>query len=290
MLLSEALSEFLRYQDFKNNSSATIANYKLIINKFIDYYGNSDVLELSADDFNNYNIFLRASVSSVSVRTYIRHLKVFLSFLVSSCGIDDFRSDVIIPSKTKKVIEILSSIEIKKLLSVDDLTTFLGLRNHCMLLLMLDCGLRASEVVGLTSQSLHLQDEYIVITGKGDKERVVPTGQTLIRFLTEYICKYGYGDGSVFRGIRYDTLTTDVFKKMFNNYKKITHIERLHPHLLRHTFATNFLLNGFGDIYELSMLLGHSDIKTTEIYLHVANYYKFMFRKKSVSYLDTLDF
>lgn len=290
MLLSEALSDFLLYQKYKNNSIATISNYKLIISKFIDYIGDCSCSDLTSSDFNDYNIFMRSIVSSVSVRTYIRHLKVFLSYLVQNNIIEDFRSDVIMPQKTKKIIEILSSMEIKKLLAVDDLSTFLGLRNHCMLLLMLDCGLRASEVVGLTSQSLHLQDEYIVITGKGDKERVVPTGQTLIRFLTEYICKYGYGDGSVFRGIRYDTLTTDVFKKMFNNYKKITHIERLHPHLLRHTFATNFLLNGFGDIYELSMLLGHSDIKTTEIYLHVANYYKFMFRKKSVSYLDTLDF
>lgn len=290
MLLSDALSEFVKYQIYKNNSKTTIANYTLIINKFIEYTGNCNCSDLSADDFNNYNIFMRSSVNSVSVRTYIRHLKVFLSFLVEHNYIIDFRSDVIMPQKTKKVIEILSPVEIKKLLSVDDITTFLGLRNHCMLLLMLDCGLRAAEVVTLTPTALHLQDRYIVVSGKGDKQRIVPTGDVLTDFLLKYICNYGYGNSFVFRGIRYDTLTTDVFKKMFKHYKNVTNIERLHPHLLRHTFATNFLLNGFGDVYELSMLLGHSDIKTTEIYLHIANYYKFMFRKKSVSFLDTLDF
>lgn len=289
MLLIDALDEFLQYQVYKNNSKSTISNYKLIISKFIDFNNNCECSSLSADDFNNYNVFMRSVVNSVSVRTYIRHLKVFLSFLVERNYIDDFRSDVIMPQKTKKVIEILSPCEVKKLLSVDDLSSFLGLRNHCMLLLMLDCGLRASEVVSLTPASLHLSDCYIVVFGKGNKQRVVPVGTVLVNYLFKYICQYGYGDNVVFRGIRYDVLTTNVFKKVFKHYKDVTHIYRLYPHLLRHTFATNFLLQGYGDIYELSMLLGHSDIKTTEIYLHIANYYKFMYRKKSVSFIDNLD-
>ena len=146
-----------------------------------------------------------------------------------------------------------------------------------------------SNAPSLTPASLHLSDCYIVVFGKGNKQRVVPVGTVLVNYLFKYICQYGYGDNVVFRGIRYDVLTTNVFKKVFKHYKDVTHIYRLYPHLLRHTFATNFLLQGYGDIYELSMLLGHSDIKTTEIYLHIANYYKFMYRKKSVSFIDNLD-
>lgn len=288
MLLSDCLNNFIKYQRLKGNSTSTINMYKIVINKFIDFKGNVDINLLSADDFNDYNLFLRDRVKMVSVRTYIRHLKVFLNYLVEEYHIFDFSKKVVMPSKPKNIIEILSSSEIDMLLSCEDTTTFLGLRNYCMLLLMLDCGLRASEVIHLLPNCIQFDFKGIKVIGKGSKERIVPMGDTVSSALLEYKSKYSYRiNYYFFVGNYYDFITRDIFRDLFQRYRKITGISRLYPHLLRHTFATNFLLNGLGDIFELSMILGHSDVTTTQIYLHIANYYKFMQNKKNFSYLDS---
>ena len=289
MTLNDCLEAFIAYQHLKGNSIATIKGYKLIIDLFIQHIGNIDVSALTAEHFNNYNLYLRGRVKIVSVRSYMRHLKVFLSFLVNEYHIDDFRAKVILPSRQKTIINILSPPEIERLLSVDDKSTFYGLRNYCMLLLMLDCGLRASEVVHLKPSDLQFDFKGIKVFGKGSKERIVPMGNTLAASLKTYLRRYEKRiNVYLFVGRQRDYITRDIFRDIFRYYIKATGIERLHPHLLRHTFATNFLLNGLGDLYELSMILGHSDVSTTQIYLHIANYYKCMQHKKNFSYIDSL--
>ncbi len=288
MLLSDCLQEFIRYQKLKNNSKATIENYSLIVDKFIQFCGDVDSLTLTADIVNNYNIYLRDCVKLVSVRTYIRHIRVFVNFCIRKGYCSNIYADIVIPQKAKKVIDVLTPSDVKSLLACFG-SDYYSMRNRAMILLMLDSGLRASEVVSLALDNVNLDYNYVKVIGKGDKERVVPVGTATAAALKNYIRIRPSSDyGLMFLSYNGYPLTRTVFKKMFRHLRRLTGIKKLYPHLLRHTFATNYLLYGDGDVYKLSMLMGHSDIQTTEIYLHYANYYSFMQHKKSYSFVDDI--
>lgn len=289
MRLSQCLTEFLKRQQLKNNSPATIENYRLIVSAFIQYCGDIDCSTLSADTVNNYNLYLRNRVKLVSVRTYIRHIRIFVNFCIHSGYCSNIYHDIVIPQSGKKVVDILTPSQVKKLLACFD-NSFYGIRNKAMVILMLDCGLRANEVITLRLADINFEYGYIKVCGKGNKERIVPIGNSCSSALSDYLLLRPSSD-CCFCFLAYDgsALTRSVFKKMFRYLRKSSGIHKLHPHLLRHTFATNYLLYGSGDIYSLSMLLGHSDIKTTEIYLHYANYYSFMQHKQTFSFVDYIN-
>lgn len=288
MDLNKCLFEFITYQRIKNNSPATIEDYTVIIKGFIDYCGNIDSLSLTADIVNNYNIVLRGRLKLVSVRTYIRHVRVFINFCIKRGYCSDFYHDIIMPKSQQKIIEILTPDEIRQLLSCFD-GTYYGIRNRAMILLMLDCGLRASEVITVKITDVNLSYRFIKVVGKGNKERIVPLGYAAANVLDRYLqMRPPSSSNFLFLSKSGIPLTRSVFKKLFKNLRNLSGINKLHPHLLRHTFATNYLLYSSGDIYQLSMLLGHSEVATTEIYLHYASYYSFMQSKKIFSYIDSL--
>jgi integrase/recombinase XerC/integrase/recombinase XerD len=288
MLISDCLNNFIQLQHLKNNSSATIADYSLILNKFIDYCGNVDSFLLTADIVNNYNIYLLKCVKPVSARTYIRHIRVFINFCIHKGYCNNIYNDIVIPKQTNKVIDILTPSQVEVLLCCFS-SDYYGIRNKCMILLMLDSGLRASEVVTLKLDNINLDYHYIKVIGKGNKERIVPVGLASTSLLCNYLKIRPVSDSNfLFLTFSGKVLQRTVFKKLFRKLRKQSGIKKLYPHLLRHTFATNYLLYSDGDIYKLSMLLGHSDVKTTEIYLHYANYYSFMQHKRIYSFIDDL--
>ena len=288
MLLSEALHEFLKYQHLKCNTPATIEDYTVMLRSFINWSGDIDCAALTADTVNDYNLYLRSVVKMASVRTYIRHIRVFINFCIRKKWCNAVYEDIIIPKMPVKVVDVLTPSEIKTLLSSFD-NGFYGLRNKCMVMLMLDCGLRASEVIALVPDSFNYQYRYVKVVGKGRKERIVPMGSSLVSCLQQYFKLRPIFARYVFVSALGEPLLRNAFKKIFQNLRRKTGIKRLHPHLLRHTFATNYLLYGHGDVYKLSMLLGHSSINTTQIYLHYANYYSFMQQHDSFSFLDQIE-
>ena len=287
MLLSEAFTAFMKYQHLKNNTPATLEDYTVMLNSFISWLGDFDCSDLTAEHVNDYNLYLRGVVSLVSVRTYIRHIRVFVNFCIRKKWCSAVYEDIIIPKNPVKVVEVLTPAEISALMSVFD-NGFYGLRNKAMVMLMLDCGLRASEVVTLVPDNINYAYKYIKVHGKGRKERIVPMGSALMSTLRKYFKLRPIFAEFVFCSALGAPLKRNAFKKMFHTLRIKTGIKRLHPHLLRHTFATNYLLYGHGDVYKLSMLLGHSSITTTQIYLHYANYYSFMQQHDSYSFLDDI--
>lgn len=286
MRLSAAFSVFIKHQHLLNNSPATIETYTVVISKFIEWVGDIDCAALTADKVNDYNLYLRDCVQLVSVRTYIRHIRVFVHYCIRKKWCPDIYNDIVIPKKTVKVVEILTPEEIKNLMGQFG-NDFYGLRNMSMVMLMLDCGLRANEVITLVPDNVNYKYKYVKVCGKGNKERIVPLGNSLVEVLKRYMLRRPSYADLLFVSAVGDPLKRSAFKKLFKKLRDRTGIKRLHPHLLRHTFATNYLLYSDGDIYKLSMLLGHSDVTTSEIYLHYANYFSFMQHKKSFSFLDT---
>ncbi|MDH3934829.1 MAG: site-specific tyrosine recombinase XerD, partial [Gammaproteobacteria bacterium] len=170
----------------------------------------------------------------------------------------------------------LSESEVEALLDAPETADPLGLRDRAMLELLYACGLRVSELVGLTSDQVNLTQGVVRLMGKGNKERLVPLGEEAVDWLQRYIDEGRAelaSDSSarqLFITRRGAGMTRQAFWYRIRHYAVISGINKhLSPHTLRHAFATH-LLNHGADLRVVQMLLGHSDLSTTQIYTHVA--------------------
>jgi len=162
------------------------------------------------------------------------------------------------------------------LLNQPDLTTTLGIRDKAMLEVLYAAGLRVSELVGLRLQDMNLERGFVVVAGKGSKERAVPLGEVASARLKEYLDRArplllkGQAPDAVFVSSRRRQLTRQMFWERIKHYVRKAGITRnVSPHTLRHSFATHLLDNG-ADLRAVQAMLGHSDISTTQIYTHVS--------------------
>jgi len=170
----------------------------------------------------------------------------------------------------------LSEQEVEALLLAPDVTRVIGLRDRCMLEILYAAGLRVSELVGLEVQQLNRQRGLVRIIGKGDKERLVPLGDEALGWVENYLRQArpdllrGHGGDALFPGQGGRPITRQTFWHRIKRYAAQAGIRRsLSPHTLRHAFATH-LLNHGADLRVVQLLLGHSDLSTTQIYTHVA--------------------
>ena len=218
---------------------------------------------------------LEQGLARGTIRIRLRSVRVFANFLEREGLVEvSPMTGVEIPRVPQSMPKILSAQEIQKLLRAAKSGTWYGIRNHAILATFLDTGLRLSELINLTVADIDLLSSSILVrNGKGSKDRQVYIGRTLARSLRRWaeVRPYGYETDAYFS-------TRDGRRLDKRNVARI--IERIavrarlgdrhiHPHLLRHTFATQFIKNG-GDPFSLQRLLGHSDIKTTMIYVNLA--------------------
>lgn len=175
-----------------------------------------------------------------------------------------------------RVPKTLSEAQVEALLAAPDTATPLGLRDRCMLELMYASGLRVSELVGLSSVSVSLNDGALRVTGKGSRERLVPFGQEAEAWIRRYLAEARAGilggqvSPALFVTARGGAMTRQMFWILVKKYAAQAGVTApLSPHTLRHAFATH-LLNHGADLRAVQMLLGHADISTTTIYTHVA--------------------
>ncbi len=279
----------------------TILYYKENLFKFIDFVGSEDLLmnDLPKDIFQNYVKYLRTrtrfpgnyqlssdkKLKNTTVRTYARAVKTFLNF----CRENDYLEAKIritkMPKDDADQIIPLYQEEVDRIDALFKDTTEFGLRNYCIIHLMLDAGFRSSDVINLKLSDIMFEKNVIRVEhSKGDKSRMVLLSPRLKTRLYKYCVCYRryvaddsvYLDQPVFTQMRgEDFINQNVIKQLFKRLKKRTGIERLHPHLLRHTFATSYIMGG-GNIEMLRLLLGHYDYNVTRGYLHLANTYSML--------------
>lgn len=181
-----------------------------------------------------------------------------------------------LPQIGRSLPDTLSEADVEALLAAPDIEEVLGLRDRCMLEVLYACGLRVSELISLTLDQLNLRQGVVRVMGKGSKERLVPLGETALDWLVLYI-KEGRGEllsaattDVLFPSQRGQQMTRQTFWHRIKIHAKAANITKpLSPHTLRHAFATH-LLNHGADLRVVQMLLGHSDLSTTQIYTHVA--------------------
>lgn len=231
--------------------------------------------EQKLDDFFKFLNSKKNSAKSVSRK--ISSIKQFYVYLASNKIIKSNPFELVIQPKTEQSIpKPLSEDQVVKLLDSPDITTDLGYRDKTMFELMYASGIRVSELVELKLMQVNLNQGILRVTGKGSKERVVPIGEYACELLQEYLEAVRYRllknkkSQHVFLSNRGQMMTRQSFWYIVKKYAKYCSIYPLpSPHMLRHSFATHLLNNG-ADLRVVQMLLGHSNVSTTQIYTLVA--------------------
>lgn len=288
MKCSKILDKFLLNQQVINNTDETIKYYKKRIGYFINFVKDIDIDNLTIEDYNNYVLYLKNkktdkgnNLSSATIKTTLNSVKIFLKYSYDNEYMKmPLYKDIKPYKQLKKAIVVLSDEEIKRLLSTQQEFTIIGLRNLLIISCMLDAGLRVSEVSNLDVEDINVDLGLIRVLGKGQKERLVPLTDSIIYYYKKYIFLSNLSTGPLFLDFdNYSRLTPSGISQILSRIKKEYNFKELHPHYLRHTFATLFLVNG-GDPVHLQLILGHTTLYMTEMYLHLANQMTMQKQKK----------
>lgn len=215
-------------------------------------------------------------LSAMTIQNYIRALRAFFNWLYKEGYTEEHRLARLKPPRApKKVADILTHEEINKILRCLDQNLASGVRGYAIMLLFLDSGLRLSELTNAKIDNLNIEEGYLKVMGKGNKERIVPFGTSTQKSLLRYMLHfrplpYNPTIKNVFLTFDGRPMSHDSVKSIFQRLAKKSKVTRLHPHLCRHTFATNYLING-GDVFTLQHILGHTTLEMVGRYVNLAS-------------------
>ena len=219
---------------------------------------------------------LEAGYKARSSARFLSGARGFYQYLLEEGRIiENPTLQVELPQIGRSLPDTLSEADVEALLGAPNVDEVLGLRDRCMLEVLYACGLRVTELVSLTLDQLNTRQGVVRVTGKGSKERLVPMGETALDWIVRYL-KDGRGEllgGAVtdclFPSQRGQQMTRQTFWHRIKLHAQVAGIRKpLSPHTLRHAFATH-LLNHGADLRVVQMLLGHTDLSTTQIYTHI---------------------
>ncbi|NVK22110.1 MAG: site-specific tyrosine recombinase XerD [Kangiellaceae bacterium] len=261
-------------------SDATLSSYRTDLKLFSEWLANnhSSLMECSSSDIQAYLAFrYQKKYNSRSTARFLSSSRKFYQYLLQNNRIKTNPTEQIESPKIQPPVpKSLSEAEVDQLLAQPDTETALGLRDKAMLELLYSSGLRISELISVEINQIGFQQGVMRVIGKGNKERLVPIGEEALQSLTDYI-RHGRPELAkdkvvdwLFLSTRAQKMTRQTFWHRIKQYSLKANINKhLSPHTLRHAFATH-LLNHGADLRTLQMLLGHSDLSTTQIYTHVA--------------------
>ena len=262
-------------------SKNTIDNYSLDIEKLCRFLEEYNIvkspLQITEKEIQEFIYAVSKTVNARSQARIISGLKSFFSYLL----FEDYRSDspmelIETPRLGRKLPDTLSINDIDALIAAIDLSKPEGERNRAIIETLYGCGLRVSELITLKISDLFFDEEFIKITGKGNKQRFVPIANLTQKYILLYqnlvrshlSIKKGHED-TLFLNRRGSGLTRAmIFTIIKDLAEKINLTKNISPHTLRHSFATHLLENG-ADLRAIQMMLGHESITTTEIYVHL---------------------
>lgn len=272
-LIEQFLDHYWLSSGASKNTLSAYRSDLMLYSKWLD--------KLSLENSSDTSILKYFQYRQISPSTQARILtcfRIFYQYLVSQKLTDtNPTAKLHHPKQVQKLPVFLSIKEVEKLLDAPDQKTIFGMRDRAMLELLYSCGLRVTELVSLEYHHININDEYIRILGKGNKERLLPMGDLAIEYLSKYekearpfLIKKGQTDG-YFLSNRGSNMSRQNFFYMIKSYAQKAGIDKsLSPHSLRHAFATHLVQQG-ADLRSVQLMLGHSDISTTQIYTHIQN-------------------
>ena len=271
------INDFLEYlKNEKRYSLNTIKAYNRDLNAFLAFLKKENENNIDEIVVKNYMAHLYAlNLKKKTISRRIVSLKSYYKFLEHKFGLtNNFMRHIKCPKKEKKLPDMIYKEELEKILSYNPTGKFC-FRNKAIILLLYSSGVRVGELCNITLSSIDLENRYIIVVGKGNKTRIAPFTKDCKLSLERYINRERntiaksnnnflfvnkFGDKITTRSI--ENIINKTSLLLFNNTK-------LHPHIFRHTFATNLLNNG-ADLRVVQELLGHSSLSTTQIYTHLA--------------------
>jgi site-specific recombinase XerD len=289
MRVQKAIGDYLEYLAIEQNrSKRTIANYEHYLTRLLDYAGDIKISDINSELVRKWRLWLyelgsdRSNELSTSTQNY--HLIALRNFL-KFCHKRDI--ETLSPDKIelahikRKQVTFLDNNEVHLLLSKPDTNEMTGLRDRAILELLFSSGLRVSELVGLDKSHINLERKEFMVRGKGQKDRPVFVSDEAAQWLKRYVdgrtdnlaalfISYS-GKNQASTSGNYRRLTARSVQRMINRYALLAGLTKhVSPHTLRHSFATDLLMNG-ADLRSVQAMLGHSNIATTQIYTHVTD-------------------
>ena len=277
--MNKYVSEYTDYLKIeKRQSQNTLVAYRRDVSRFAKYLPNKRLDDAKISDVRSFLVFLRneEGLAPSSVARCLSSLKSFYEYLSIENLISENPTETIAsPRPWRKLPNVMSVEEVDALITAPDINTLAGARDLAMLELIYATGLRVSELVSLKMSAVDLEVGYLRSLGKGSKERVVPIGDVAKTAIESYVnnarplFQKKRRSGDLFLTRRGNAMTRQGFWKILKKYSIKAKIEGpVSPHALRHAFATHLLERG-ADLRSVQMMLGHSDISTTQIYTHV---------------------
>lgn len=263
-------------------SENTLNSYRNDLTKLLSWFENKKLSLLSAraEDLQDYqyDLTVQEYKPSSKARMLSAIRRIYQYLYREKIRTDDPSAHLQAPKQAKRLPKAISEAQVDNLLGAPDPLDPIELRDKAMLELLYATGLRVTELVSLTMENISLRQGVVRVVGKGNKERLVPMGENAIDWVETFL-EQGrpqiLGDkvtDALFPSKRARMMTRQTFWHRIKHYAVIAGIdsEKLSPHVLRHAFATH-LLNHGADLRVVQMLLGHSDLSTTQIYTHVAS-------------------
>ena len=280
MELERARKEYLGYLAVERGSSGnTVEAYGRDLARYVGWLADRGVSDPEAvtRELVEEHVAALAEVglAPASVERAVSAVKGFHRFMVADGICEAFpTSDLPLPAKPARLPDVISVDDAARLLDQPFPQTPAGLRDHAILEVLYGCGLRVSELTGLDLRTTLLDEGLLRVFGKGEKERVVPVLGTAAEALAAYLDR-GRGalvgrrpTQAVFLNVRGDRISRQSVHAIVEKYGRVAGLRGLHPHTLRHSFATH-LLEGGADLRVVQELLGHANVATTQLYTHV---------------------
>jgi integrase/recombinase XerD len=279
--MNQLLDQFLHYLVVeKGLSRNTIEAYSHGLNRFLDHLRKKGIREwakVSKFEVRAFLLFLKRQ--GLSTKTVVRNLvaiRTFFKFLIQEGFLEvNPVEELESPKVAKTLPKILSLKEVEQLLEQPNPQTPLGTRDRAMLELLYATGMRVSELTQLPTHQINLEGGYVLVYGKGSKERIVPLGKEAMKWVDLYLktvrekLAKGRESPTLFINRSGKGMSRQQVWKNLKAYGQRAGIrKRITPHLLRHSFASHLLERG-ADLRSVQMMLGHVDISTTQIYTHV---------------------
>ncbi len=289
MRFSKAKTDFLEYLEIEQNrSQKTIRNYDHYLTRLLDYQGDLNVGDIDDELVRKWRLWLNRlgtnvsdELGSATLNYHLIALRSFLKFC-SKRGIPTLAPTRIELARTKrKQVTWLDEDELERLFAQPDTAKLAGMRDRAILELLFSSGLRVSELVGLDRDHVNLKRREFMVRGKGEKDRPIFVSPEAADWLQKYLdarkdntkplfIRY-MGNKKVDLSGNYHRLTARSVQRLVASYALLAGITKhVSPHTLRHSFATNLLMNG-ADLRSVQAMLGHSNIATTQIYTHVTD-------------------
>lgn len=281
VIMYQYIDEYLNFLAIEKGLSLnTLEAYSRDLNRYSEFMENrgiKNIREITSDDVISCLGSLRKNgLTANSVNRTLAAVRGFYKYLLRENVVDENPvANIELAKIWMRLPDTLSKDEMNLLLEQPDAEKPLGMRDRAMLELMYATGIRVSELISLTVNSINWQVGYLLVVGKGSRERIVPVGKSAIDYMTQYVNE---GRLKLLKGKRTNFffvnrsgngLSRQGFWKIIKKYATKSGLhKKVHPHTFRHSFATH-LLEGGADLRSVQVMLGHSDISTTQIYTHV---------------------